>query len=67
MQISFEISEGMPAHINKVLIEGNSKTKEKVIRRELFSRPGDIFRRSVLMRSMRNVMVLNYFNPGKRR
>lgn len=64
-QLSFEISEGMPAHINKVLIEGNTRTREKVIRRELFSRPGDIFRRSVLMRSMRNVMVLNYFNPEK--
>ena len=64
-QISFEVSEGMPSHINKVLIEGNTKTKEKVIRRELFSRPGDIFQRSVLMRSMRNVMVLNYFNPEK--
>jgi outer membrane protein insertion porin family len=64
-QITFDISEGMPAHINKVLIEGNTKTNEKVIRRELFSCPGDIFRRSVLMRSMRNVMVLNYFNPEK--
>ncbi len=64
-QIAFDISEGMPAHIDKVLVEGNTKTKEKVIRRELFSRPGDIFRRSLLMRSMRNIMVLNYFNPEK--
>lgn len=61
--VGLEISEGVPAHINKVIIEGNTKTKEKVIRRELFSRPGDIFQRSVLMRSMRNVMLLNYFNP----
>ena len=65
LNIGLEISEGIPAHINKVLIEGNDKTKEKVIRRELFSRPGDVFHRSVLMRSMRNVMVLNYFNPEK--
>ncbi len=61
LNIELEISEGVPAHINKIYIEGNSKTKEKVIRRELFSRPGQTFRRSVLMRSLRNVMLLNYF------
>lgn len=62
LNIEFEISEGVPAHINKVFVEGNSKTKEKVIRRELYSRPGQIFKRSMLMRSMRNVMLLNYFS-----
>ncbi|MBU1320329.1 MAG: outer membrane protein assembly factor BamA [candidate division Zixibacteria bacterium] len=61
VDIAFEISEGVPAKINLVQIEGNSKTKEKVIRRELFSSPGQVFRRSLLMRSVRNVMVLNYF------
>ncbi len=61
LNIEFEVSEGVPAHINKILIEGNTKTKEKVIRRELFSRPGQIFQRSLLMRSLRNVMLLNYF------
>ncbi len=61
VNISFEISEGLPAEINLVKIEGNTKTKEKVIRRELFSSPGQIFRRSVLVRSVRNVMLLNYF------
>lgn len=62
LNIQFEISEGVPAHINKVFVEGNSKTKEKVIRRELYSRPGQIFKRSMLMRSLRNVMLLNYFS-----
>lgn len=62
LNIELEISEGVPAHINKVFIEGNSKTKEKVIRRELFSRPGQTFQRSILMRSLRNVMLLNYFS-----
>ena len=62
LNIEFEISEGVPAHINKVFVEGNSKTKEKVIRRELYSRPGQIFKRSMLMRSLRNVMLLNYFS-----
>lgn len=61
LNIDFEISEGVPAKINLVQIDGNTKTKEKVIRRELFSVPGAIFRRSILVRSVRNVMVLDYF------
>lgn len=61
VDLAFEISEGVPAKINMIRIEGNTKTKEKVIRRELFSAPGRTFRRSILMRSVRNVMVLNYF------
>ncbi|MFH2054743.1 MAG: outer membrane protein assembly factor BamA [bacterium] len=62
LNVSFEINEGTPAKINKVIIAGNYKTKEKVIRRELYSQPGQIFRRSLLMRSLRNAMYLNYFS-----
>jgi outer membrane protein insertion porin family len=61
VSINMDITEGVPAKIHTVSIVGNHKTKEKVIRRELYSQPGQIFRRSLLMRSLRNVMVLNYF------
>jgi len=61
VNIAYEISEGVPAKINKVHIEGNTKTKDKVIRRELFVKPGQTFRRSLLLRSVRQLMVLNYF------
>ncbi len=61
VNVTFEISEGVPAKIHEIKIEGNTKTKEKVIRRELFSAPGQVFHRSVLVRSVRNVMLLNYF------
>jgi outer membrane protein insertion porin family len=61
VNVTFEISEGVPAKISKINIEGNTKTKEKVIRRELFSAPGQVFHRSILVRSVRNVMLLNYF------
>ncbi len=61
VNLHLSLVEGVPAHVNLIGIEGNTKTKEKVIRRELFLRPGDLFRRSLLMRSIRNVMVLNYF------
>lgn len=62
VNITYEISEGVPAHINRVDVVGNSKTKDKVIRRELALYPGQIFRRSLLERSLRNVMLLNYFS-----
>ena len=59
--IALELSEGVPAHVRRVNILGNTKTKDKVIRRELTIFPGQILRRSALIRSMRNVMQLNYF------
>ncbi|MCI0331572.1 MAG: outer membrane protein assembly factor BamA [candidate division Zixibacteria bacterium] len=61
VSVSYEISEGVPAKINKIHIEGNTKTKDKVIRRELLVKPGQTFRRSLLLRSVRELMVLNYF------
>jgi len=61
VSISYEISEGVPAHINRIDITGNVRTKDKVIRRELVLFPGQVFRRSALQRSLRNVMLLNYF------
>jgi outer membrane protein insertion porin family len=62
VNLTYEISEGVPAHVNRIDIIGNSKTKDKVIRRELVLYPGQTFRRSLLQRSMRNVMLLNYFS-----
>ncbi|GAB4315704.1 MAG: outer membrane protein assembly factor BamA [Candidatus Zixiibacteriota bacterium] len=61
VNITFEISEGVPAHVRRIEITGNVKTKDKVIRRELAIFPGQVFRRSRLMRSLQNVMRLNYF------
>ncbi|MBI3258025.1 MAG: outer membrane protein assembly factor BamA [Ignavibacteriae bacterium] len=49
--------------IRRVEIIGNTKTKDKVIRRELYTRPGDYFSRSAIIRSIRALGVLNYFNP----
>lgn len=47
----------------KIIIVGNTKTKDKVIRRELFTRPGDYFDRSAIIRSIRALQVLQYFAP----
>ena len=61
IDIKYTISEGLPSRINLINITGNTKTKEKVIRREMPVRPGQIFNRSLLIRSVREVMALNFF------
>jgi outer membrane protein insertion porin family len=62
IDITFDIVEGLPSEVNLVKIIGNTKTKEKVIRREMTIRPGQVFHRSFLLRSIRNIMQLNYFS-----
>lgn len=61
IDITYRINEGLPSKINLVKIVGNTKTKEKVIRRELSALPGQTYNRSRLIRSIRDVMALNYF------
>ena len=62
VNIHFAVQEGERAHIREVEIIGNTRTFDNVIRRQLTVVPGDLFRRSALMRSLRNVYYLNYFN-----
>lgn len=67
IDLRFAVNEGEPAKVHRINIVGNTKTKDKVIRRELLIKPGQFFRRSVLMRSQRDVFQLNYFQdvqPG---
>ena len=56
------IKEGPQARIENVTISGNEKTKDHVIRRELRTLPGELFSRSDLIRSQRELANLNYFN-----
>lgn len=62
LNIHFEVIEGNEFKVNKIYIEGNTKTKEKVIRREFTLKPGDTFNVSQLRLSARNVNILNYFS-----
>lgn len=61
LDVTYTISEGLPSKINLVRIVGNTRTKDHVIRREIKSYPGQTFNRSLLIRSVRDVMALNYF------
>ncbi len=65
VDIQFLINEGQPVKINLIHVAGNTKTKEKVIRRELKINPGDTFSKAALERSQREVWVLNYFSDVK--
>lgn len=56
------ITEGPQARIKNVTISGNEKTKDYVIRRELRTIPGELFSRSDLIRSQRELANLQYFN-----
>ncbi|MBC7948418.1 MAG: outer membrane protein assembly factor [Chitinophagaceae bacterium] len=56
------ITEGPQARIKNVTIAGNERTKDHVIRRELRTIPGELFSRTDLIRSQRELANLNYFN-----
>lgn len=63
VDLEMKIYEGPQATINEVRIYGNTKTNEKVIRRELRVLPGNKFSRSDLIRSQREIVNLGYFDP----
>jgi outer membrane protein insertion porin family len=63
IDIELRITEGPQATINEVRILGNTKTNERVIRRELRTLPGNKFSREDLIRSQRQIIALGYFDP----
>ena len=62
IDLEMRIFEGPQATIDKVVINGNDRTHEHVIRREVFTRPGQKFSRSDIIRSQRQIIGLGYFN-----
>ncbi len=63
IDLEMRMYEGPQATIDRVSIKGNDRTHEHVVRRELFTRPGDKFSRSDIIRSQREIINLGYFNP----
>jgi outer membrane protein insertion porin family len=62
IDIRIKINEGSRFKVGKVEVQGNLKTKDKVIRRELYTIPGNYFSRSLIMRSIQQLSNLQYFN-----
>ena len=65
IDLEIRIYEGKQARIDKVMVKGNTKTNDHVIMRELRSLPGELFKRSDIMRSQRELAQMQYFNPEK--
>ena len=65
VDVTFEINESKPAIVRKIAISGNTKTQEKVIRREMTIFPGQKYKQSLMMRSVRDIYQLNFFSNVK--
>lgn len=65
--IDFEmrIYEGKPATINRIEIVGNTRVYEHVVRRELYTKPGQLYSQSDIMRSLRELAQMGHFDPEK--
>ena len=63
VDVEFRISEGKQATLNNIIINGNDLTNEKVVRRQLFTRPGYLFSQSDFERSIREIASLGQFDP----
>jgi outer membrane protein insertion porin family len=63
IDLEMRIYEGRQATINRIKINGNDRLYENVIRRELRTRPGELFSRDDLMRSMREIQQMGHFDP----
>ena len=63
IDLEMRIFEGRQATINKIIISGNDRVYENVVRRELRTRPGDLFSREELMRSLREIQQMGHFDP----
>ena len=63
IDLEIRLNEGPQATVDQVVIRGNDRTHEHVLRRELRVRPGDKFSRADLIRSQREIIALGFFNP----
>ena len=62
IDLSYRIDEGVQSYVNLINVQGNTKTKDKVIRRELAVQPGGVFDTTLVDVSKTRLMNLNYFS-----
>ncbi len=62
IDLEIRIHEGEQARINRVSVTGNTRTNDHVIMREIRTRPGQLFSRSAIIRSQREIIQLGYFD-----
>ena len=62
VDLAYRIDEGVQSYVNLINVQGNTKTKDKVIRRELAVQPGGVFDTTLVDVSKTRLMNLNYFS-----
>ncbi|SFW38454.1 outer membrane protein insertion porin family [Prevotellaceae bacterium HUN156] len=65
IDLEMRIEEGTQAHISHVRIYGNDRLYEEVVRRELRTKPGDLFSKDAIQRSAREIASTGFFDPEK--
>ena len=63
VDVEMRIAEGKQATLNNIIINGNDLTNERVVRRQVFTRPGYLFSQSDFERSIREIASLGQFDP----
>ncbi len=65
IDLELRVREGPQAHLSHVRINGNDRLYENVVRRELRTKPGDLFSKEALTRSLRELASMGHFDPEK--
>ena len=65
IDLEMRVQEGPQAHLSHVRIYGNNRLYENVVRRELRTKPGDLFSKEAIMRSYREIASMGHFDPEK--
>ena len=63
VDVEMRIVEGKPATLNEIIINGNDLTNERVVRRQVFTRPGYLFSQTDFERSIREIASMGQFDP----
>ena len=63
VDVELRVVEGKPATLNNIVINGNDLTNERVVRRQVFTRPGYLFSQSEFERSIREIASMGQFDP----
>ncbi len=63
IDIELRMVEGKQFTVNDVIISGNNRTNDRVVRRELYVRPGELYDQSMLINTLNVIGSLNHFNP----
>lgn len=65
VNVAIHVHEGAQAYVNRVEVSGNTRTHDHVIYREIRTKPGELFSKEKLQRTVREIAQLNFFDPQK--